>query len=171
MVFQLAETVEKHLAVHFSGTQQSGSIFNPALFAGPKDVLTYLEKHSPQRIIKQRNNRLVYEFELAAPQVAGHEGIGLKESLPSDSIELQKRNGFWVEVGMVDLLPETSFFCVVIQAIPEGFEVVTAFPGCYAPPIPYEGQSKDEYVAGKAFWDKNVLLKERKSAIGEPKLN
>ena len=122
-----------------------------------------LENHIPHRIIKQRNNRLVYEFELPAPQVAGHEGIGLKESLPPDSISNQERNGFWVEVGSVETLPETPFFCVVLQPIPNGFEVVTAFPGRYAPPFPYEGQPNEEYMAAKAFWDKNVLLKEKKS--------
>ena len=161
MVFQLAETAEKHLAVHFSGTQQSGSIFNPALFAGPEDVLTYLENHSPHRIIKQRNNRLVYEFELPAPQVAGHEGIGLRQNIPLDAISWQDRNGFQVEVAKVESLPETPFFCVVLQPMPNGFEVITAFPGRYAPSFPYEGQEPDEYESSRDFWSKHILLKER----------
>ena len=85
----------------------------------------------------------------------------MKETLPPDSISLQERNGFWVEIGIVEALPETPFFCVVLNPIPAGFEIVTAFPGRYAPSFPYEGQEPDEYASSLEFWSKYVLLKRR----------
>ncbi len=161
MGFQFAESAEKHLAVHFSGPEKSGSIFNPGFLAGPKDLLAFLETNQPQKIIRQKNQRVVFQFELAPPQVAGLEGIGLKGSLSPESITLQERNGFLVEIGMVETLPETPFFCVVLNPIPAGFEIVTAFPGRYAPSFPYEGQEPDENAASREFWNKYVLLKEK----------
>lgn len=164
MVFQLAESAEKHLAVHFSGPEKSGSTFYPSFLAGPKDLLAFLESNQPQEIIHQKNQRVVFQFELPAPQVAGLEGIGLKETLPPDSISLQERNSFLVEIGIVEVLPETPFFCVVLNPIPAGFEVVTAFPGRYAPSFPYEGQEPDEYASSQEFWSKYVLLRKNESA-------
>jgi len=161
LVFQLAESAEKHLAVHFSGPEKSGSTFNPSFVAGPKDLLAFLETNQPQKIFHQKNQRVVFQFELAPSQVAGLEGIGLKENLPPDSIGIQERNGFLVEIGMVEALPETPFFCVVLNPIPAGFEIVTAFPGRYAPPFPYKGQEPDENESSREFWSKYVLLKSR----------
>ncbi len=158
MVFQLAESAEKHLAVHFSGTEKSGSIFNPDFLAGPKDLLAFLESNQPQKIINQKNQRIVFQFELPTPQVAGLEGIGLKETIPPDSISLKERNGFWVEVATMESLPKTPFFCVVLLPTPNGFEVITAFPGRYAPPFPYEGQNPEENESSWEFWSKNVIL-------------
>jgi hypothetical protein len=66
-----------------------------------------------------------------------------------------------MEVGMVDILPDTQLFCVIADETPEGLSIITAFPGGYARPFAQKSQPKDEYELNKKFWEEHVLLKRK----------
>ena len=64
-----------------------------------------------------------------------------------------------VDVALVSALKVTNTFCVVIEKDGADLDIITAFPGPYAPSFPYEGQNKADHQLSEIFWNTHVLLR------------
>jgi hypothetical protein len=64
-----------------------------------------------------------------------------------------------VEVALVSEIQVTNKFCVVIEKVENDLNIITAFPGPYAPSFPYEGQIKADHQLSEIFWNTHVLLR------------
>jgi hypothetical protein len=58
-------------------------------------------------------------------------------------------------------LPQTKLVNVVFKHCLNGMDLITVFPGTYAPAFPDASMSKDNLQIALEFWDEHILLKKR----------
>jgi len=148
-----------YLNIHFTNSKDGGSIFYKAVFASPIELLSYINMNSPSEIIFQLNGRETHVFNCEHLGYIGKTGIASRKEVDINSIIKESRNGFMVEVALVSELQVTNKFCVVIEKVGADMNIITAFPGPYAPSFPYEGQNKADHQLSEIFWNTHVLLR------------
>jgi hypothetical protein len=148
-----------HLNIHFTNSKDGGSIFYKAVFASPIELLSYINMNSPSEIIFQLNGRETHVFNCEHLGYIGKTGIASRKEVDINSIIKESRNGFMVEVALVSEIQVTNKFCVVIEKVENDLNIITAFPGPYAPSFPYEGQIKADHQLSEIFWNTHVLLR------------
>ena len=159
--FYLSDSHRMHVLRHFHNSEIAGSHFYTSVFKNPEELLSFINKTEPIRTIPQNKNRKAYCFCTSDGQPVGTSGIALRSDLSPEQIVFEAREGFDMEIGTVDKLPETSEFCVVADSTSEGWEIITAFPGKYAPPFPQKHQDQIEYELSASFWKQHILLKKK----------
>ncbi len=93
-------------------------------------------------------------------------GCGTNAVIPFDSLTIQqqkniflKRNrGFLVQHLLVNELPSTPHFMIILKPLKRGLKLITAFPGEHAMPMPHHGMKPALYKACKEFWEQHVIL-------------
>lgn len=148
-----------HLARHFAGSDVPGSHFDQSVFRSMNDLLNYINSYEPYDVIGQSATKKAYLFRHHEGIEVGTCGIALRNTIPSSDIIRENRDGFQLEIGMVKELPKTNEFCVIATETNQGKSVVTAFPGIYAPPFPAAGQTREEYLRNKIFWNEFILMR------------
>jgi hypothetical protein len=148
-----------HVQLHFTPSANSGSCFNSKVFINYSDVINYINKTIPFEKHKQSNGREVHVFRLLDNVIAGFQGIATLSELGNVKIETENRNGFEVRFVKVEEFKETSLFCVIVENHQSNYNIVTMFPGCYAPPFPYNELNNEEFAFAVKFWESHVLLK------------
>ena len=103
----------------------------------------------------------MFSFCLHDGRMAGKLGLVKRAQIPNEDIILLSREGFTIEVGLVDELPETPKFCVIADQTLDGLSVVTAFPGSYARPFAQKSQPNDQFILNQQFWEQHVLIKKK----------
>lgn len=147
-----------HLNIHFVDSHDGGSIFYKEVFASPIELLNYINNNNPSDIITQLNGRETHVFNCEHGDI-GNTGIANKKEVDFNSIIKENRNGYMVEMALVSELQVTNKFCVVIEKVGVDFDIITAFPGPYAPSFPYNGQNESDYQLSEIFWNTHVLLR------------
>jgi hypothetical protein len=57
---------------------------------------------------------------------------------------------------------ETNQINCILRQADEQFEVITIFPGVYAPPFPdFKNQNQKEYAESKAFWSTHAIINKK----------
>ncbi len=158
-MYRLSKERLAHLNIHFVDSQDGGSIFYKDIFASPIELLNYINRNHPSEIIFQLNGRETHVFNCENIGHIGNSGIASRKGVDSNSIVKESRNGFMVEVVLVSELQVTNTFCVVIEKEGVDLNIITAFPGPYAPSFPYNGQNESDYQLSEIFWNKHVLLR------------
>ena len=158
-MYKLSKERQAHLNIHFVDSQDGGSIFYKDVFASPIELLNYINSNNPSEIIFQLNGRETHVFNCEHLGYIGNTGIASRKEVDSNSIVKENRNGFMVEVALVSELQVTNTFCVVIEKEGVDLNIITAFPGPYAPSFPYNGQNESDYQLSVIFWNKHVLLR------------
>lgn len=148
-----------HLNIHFTNSKDGGSIFYKDVFASPIELLNYINNNNSSEIIIQLNGRETHVFNCEHLGYVGKTGIASRKEVDINSIIKESRNGFMVEVALVSELQVTNKFCVVIEKVEDDLNIITAFPGPYAPSFPYKDQNKADYKLSKIFWNTHVLLR------------
>jgi hypothetical protein len=148
-----------HLNIHFTNSKDVGSIFYKDVFASPFELLSYINNNNSSEIIIQLNGRETHVFNCEHLGYVGKTGIASRKEVDINSIIKESRNGFMVEVALVSELQVTNKFCVVIEKVEDDLNIITAFPGPYAPSFPYEGQIKADHQLSEIFWNTHVLLR------------
>lgn len=161
--FFLSESARKHVARHFGKVGLAGSHFLPQTFSNPEQLLLYVIEHDPREVIAQSECKAAFCYRLDGGRLAGTSGLGLRKTLAEKDIIREVREGYTLEVGIVEELPLTSDFCIIAQQSPEGLNIITAFPGGYARPFAQKGQPAEEYALNKRFWEEHVLLKQKQA--------
>ena len=157
--FYMGEAQRAHVARHFSKADLAGSHFFASSMKSPEELLVFINSNPPVEVIAQSKTRFAFRFQSNDNRAIGTCGLALRSSLSDDQIKPQVRDGFTIDIGFVDELPETNQFCVIADETPEGFSVITAFPGGYARPFARKDQPANEYAINKQFWEQHVLLK------------
>lgn len=158
-MYKLSKERLAHLNTHFVNSQKGGSIFYNDVFVNPIDLLNYLNSNDPSEIIFQLNGRETHVFNCEHIGDVGNTGIANKKEVDLNAIIKENRNGFMVEVALVSILQATHTFCVVIENMGLDLNIITAFPGPYAPSFPYNGQNESDYKLSEIFWNNHVLLR------------
>jgi hypothetical protein len=159
--FHIKETRRTHLLRHMHSNELAGSHFYPHVFGAPQALIDYINSHEPLKVIQQRNKRFAFCFAALDGNPVGTAGLAKRKDLNPSHIEPHVREGFTIEVGIVDTLPETNLFCVIADETPDGLSIITAFPGEFARPFAQKSQTKVEYELNMAFWEEHVLLMKR----------
>jgi hypothetical protein len=136
-----------------------GSVFYSHVFGDPESLLNYINTHDPIDVLQQRDKRFAFCFAALDGRPVGIAGLAKRNELQPSQIERQVRDGLTIEVGLVELLPETHLFCIIADMTSEGLSIITAFPGGYARPFAQKSQPREEYELNKKFWEEHVLLK------------
>jgi hypothetical protein len=142
-------------------SELAGSHFYPHVFGDPEELIDYINVHEPLEVIQQRNKRFAFCFAELDGNPVGKAGLAQRKDLNPSHIERQVREGYTIEVGIVDTLPETHLFCVIADETPDGLSIITAFPGGFARPFAQKGQHAEEYALNRAFWEEHILLMKR----------
>ena len=158
-MIKLTEKAEKHLALHFGNSNAAGSVFFTNVFANPIELLNYINSCEPSETIVQSGNRAALIFHMA--DAVGNSGIVERSKLTTENIVLDTRNGFQVEVAELLELDLAFEFCVIVEKINGESFVITAFPGAYSLPFPYEGQEEEEFKKSKLFWQEYMLCRKK----------
>jgi hypothetical protein len=155
--YQLSQEAKSHLISHFSDALP-GSYFDIDVLPNPESVLAHLSDKTTNQIIVQANGTEVhmYNFDMEI----GFDGIEHLSKINSLDINKFERNGHEINYGLIKRrLPRTSHLCLVVKISNQSYEVLTMFPGKYAPPMPNLNQSTQFYLQCKDFWDKHILIK------------
>ena len=158
-LFYLKTSQREHVLRHFHAKDMAGSHFYSEVFVSPEGLLDYINSVEPIHTFQQSRTRNAYCFVNTSGQAVGTSGLAKSSDLDENCIIRQIRDGYTIEIGLVDLLPETHSFCVIADESPDGLSVITAFPGDYARPFALKSQPADEYELNKKFWEEHVLLK------------
>jgi hypothetical protein len=129
------------------------------VFKNPEELVKYINSRRPKQIIQQENQTQAHLFD--AGFVIGTSALSDLNTLNNPEIQLESRDGILTRFAWVDDLPETNQFCVIVEGNYSPFEIITLFPGEYAPPFPHANQSEKANNESKQFWEKYVLLKKR----------
>ena len=160
-LFYLTAYQREHVLRHFHSNDMAGSHFYTEVFASPEGLIACINSVEPEETIRQSKTRFAFCFAHFNGQAVGTSGLAKRSDLRKDQITRVVREGYTIEVGIVDQLPETCNFCVIADDLPEGLSIITAFPGGYARPFAQKGQPREEYELNKKFWEEHVLLKQK----------
>jgi hypothetical protein len=159
MFYSVSETARAHLKTHFGLSEKCGSMFNPVVFPDVNSLLSSLIQMTPVRIIKQSNNREAHEYSFPGLDFTGFNGVGLRRDFPNAAIQTEIRNGFETEFIEVDSIIQTRFVTVIAEPKDTNFDIITVYPGKYAPAFPYAGMGKEEQLIAEKFWKDHILLR------------
>jgi hypothetical protein len=162
-LFYLSVAQREHVARHFLQTDLAGSHFYTDVIASPEALLLIINDILPEQVISQSKARSAFSFTSKDGLPIGTCGLAFRRDLREEQITRQVREGYTIEIGFVDRLPETNQFCVIADETTEGLSIITAFPGGYARPFAQKGQPPEEYALNKLFWEEHVLLKQKQS--------
>lgn len=137
----------------------AGSVFFKHVFESPDDLLGYINACEPTEIFHQGNNRRALVFHTA--EAVGTSGLIKRKEVSSENIILESRNGFEVEVALLNELSLAYEFCAIVESIEKVERLISAFPGGYSLSFPYEGQDPLEYEQSKLFWREHVLCRKK----------
>jgi len=149
----------RHSAIHFGKPEKAGSYFFTSVFQNVEELLTVLEKRDPFSVIVQSSGREAHTYDLTDIGDCGTVGLGLKCEFTDRKIKMENRNGIDVQYIEVDQLHPTSLLTVICFKEEQKYQLITAFPGDYAPAFPHDKMDSDELSWSMAFWDKHILFK------------
>jgi len=150
-----------HLERHFGQGMVAGSYFLNETFPTPHDLLLFLHSATPVSLVEQTPGTSMFTYILTDGRMAGTVGIAKKNTIRESNLRDDIRDGFTIQVGIIEELTFTSDFCIVARKTSQGYSIITAFPGSNARPFPRKGQPPEEYNINKQFWQEHVLLKKR----------
>jgi predicted nucleic acid-binding protein len=156
-MIKLSVKSEKHLALHFGDSKSAGSFFFTEVFANPSELLQYINGCEPSETIAQTGDREALIFHMA--EAVGNSGIILRSQVLPENIIVENRNGFQMEVAVLQELQLAYEFCVIVEKINGESVIITAFPGAYSLSFPYEGQEKEEFEKSTLFWQEYILCR------------
>lgn len=153
----LRENRRRHVFRHFDDAS-IGSSFNREVFPHVNALLAYANSTKPVEIVKQTKNRFLYLFCHQESNNVGNIGVGKKSEIGKEKIVKRLRDGYLIEVGLVEEFETTPYFSVVVEKQKEKLVLVTTYPGKPSEPFPYSGQTAEERAQSVAFWRDRVLL-------------
>jgi len=134
----------------------TGSKFDASHVLNPEQLLQLIEKGTLVKEVKQPNGNTARSVEFEMP--IGTEGIVALDELSHDEkkhIKEAMRNGLHLKAVRLSELKKTNRLTYVVNG---QNEIVTAFPGRYAPPLPFPEMPFDEKKNATEFWLNHVFV-------------
>ncbi len=158
MKYCISDHALQHVNKHFNvNGKLDGSKFNLELFSTPSELITFCNSNQPYEMLMQENGREAHIFKLI-DSIVGKCAIDLKQNYSEKSIYLEDIDGYVIQCVKSDILPNTNQFCLIVQPNKEKYDIITMYPGEYAPPLPNSKFSKEFNEFCIVFWESNVLL-------------
>ncbi|MFN5620481.1 MAG: hypothetical protein ACK478_04195 [Flavobacteriales bacterium] len=157
--FYLTPIGRQHLAQHFGNGMRAGSYFLQETFQTPEDLIVFLNNVAPDNVFEQTPVTTVFTYTLTDGRMAGTVGIAKRDSVGSENITTEVRDGLVIEVAKLDELALTPEFSIVARRTNQGHSIITGFPGSPARPFARKRQPAPEYALNKLFWEEHILLK------------
>ncbi len=131
-----------------------------------KELLEKVLQHPYQKTTGINGNHII---ESGLPKTEYPNGIGTKAVVTLDEITkdqhaqifYEKNRGFPLAHLLVDNLPITNHFTLILKSIPEGYAFITAFSGESAMPIPDYKMTNAQFEACKKYWELHLFLKKK----------
>ena len=159
MKYLLSDRAKKHVEGHFAQNAKSGSIFRPDFFPTIESLLNFMVDIEPIREIVQSENSVAHLYEIDGLEYVGWEGVGKLLDYPKLKVQEENRNGYMTRFIEIPELPRTKFVNVVFKHCLNDMELITVFPGMYAPAFPNATMLKDDFLIASEFWNAHILLK------------
>ena len=159
MKYLLSDRAKKHVEGHFAQNAKSGSIFRPDYFPTIESLLNFMVDIEPIREIIQSEYSVAHLYEIDALEYVGWEGVGKLSDYPKVEVQEENRNGYMTRFIEIEELPQTKLVNVVFKHCLIGMELITVFPGMYAPAFPNATMLKDDFLIASEFWNAHILLK------------
>jgi hypothetical protein len=160
--YLLTDRAKKHVEGHFAQNAKSGSIFRQDYFPTIESLLIYILDLEPIREIIQSEYSVAHLYKINALEYVGWEGVGKMSDYPKAKVQEENRNGYMTRFMEIEDLPQTKFVNIVFKYGLNGMidmEMITVFPGMYAPAFPSTSMTKDDFQIASEFWDEHILLK------------
>jgi len=135
--------------------RQIGSKFYPEFTKGPFELVSLLNTINPTAVFEQNNERIVSIFKFESP--IGHNGIISLEDIGEENqneVYTKQRNGIDVKVWRTSLKNDTNQLVLIRKEK----NVITCFPGIYAPPLPTLKMTQSELKMAEDFWIEHVFI-------------
>lgn len=159
MKYDISPQARQHVSNHFGKQEKAGSYFYPEVFSNVDELLQLIENRDPLDIVLQSSGSEAHIYDLTDIGECGGLGLGFKAEYPNRFVFTESRNDFIVSYAKVDELPATSMVTVICSRVADAFQIITVFPGGYAPAFPHDGMAPEDLSRAMAFWDKHILLK------------
>ena len=134
-----------------------GSKFFSNFCQSPRELYDKITDRVPSKIIHQENGNVVYCYTFE--ENIGYDSIIAISELSSNeqnTIVLEKRNHYEVKVIRKNKRNATKQLNVVFRK--NSNEIITMFPGIYAPPLPSEVMNIEELLRATEFWEHYVFI-------------
>lgn len=135
-----------------------GSKFKSKFSDNPFDLITKLKQHTPIEIIIQNNGNKAVIYKLPFAGGLGTCNIVYIKDIPkNERLHIFKldRTGFEIKVIKRNFLDITNQIVVIVN---NESEVITAFPGLYAPSFPNQLKDSDDIENSLKFWEDHVFI-------------
>ena len=158
MKYRISEASLQHVSKHFNENGKlDGSTFNQEVFASPKELIAYCNVNQPFEILRQENGREAHLFKLIDSNV-GKCAIDLKQNYSENSIYLEDKDGYQIQCVKSSSIPDTNQFCLIVHSHEGKYDIITMYPGEYAPPLPNSKFTTEFNEYCNDFWKSKVLL-------------
>ena len=136
----------------------SGSKFNYQFCKNPFELIEKIQRFQPLHFFKQENGNEVYIFVIESNFIGVDNLIPLADLTLTEhsKIKYELRNGFEIGTFATKKMNPTKGCVLVLKS--DSNEVVTIFPGIYAPPFPISIVNKDLKVKAEYFWANHLFL-------------
>lgn len=161
MKYLLTNRAKKHVEGHFNQSNVAGSIFRPDYFPAVESVLNFLVDIEPICEIMQSGDSIVHCYKIDVLEYVGWGGVGKMTDFPEAKVQEENRNGYMTRFIEIGELPATKYVNIVFKHGLNCMEMITIFPGMYAPAFPKASMSKDDFLIASKFWDEHILLKKQ----------
>ncbi len=155
--FRNVESVSERL-------RKNVSKFNPGFADNPFTVLDQISNTGQYQVSFFRESRYKLELQLSFNPHDFPGGIGLSMLLPLKHLNSIQQNSVFKENGLQYCKDgpapvKTWDLNLVLRKNGEQPEIITFFPGTFAPPVPDQAfQDPDQYNESLEFWGQHVIL-------------
>ena len=136
-----------------------GSKFFNTFCSNPFQLSKIINNSNPVESIKQSNGNCIFIYSFHESGGIGTDNlINLNNLLPIEqsNLRLEIRNGFLIKIVQKASFVKTNQLVVV--ASKENNEIITAFPGQYAPPFPIHLSETKSKIASERFWGDHAFI-------------
>ncbi len=136
-----------------------GSKFLKKFAQSPFEIYLEIIDRVPSKIIHQENGNVVYSY-LFEDFIGIDSLIHVENLSPKEQTNIQKeiRNGFEVQTISSKKANKTKQLNVVFSK--SNNEIITIFPGIYAPPFPKDEMDQELKNSSTSFWNNYVMNKD-----------
>lgn len=136
-----------------------GSKFFNTFCSNPFQLSKIINNSNPVESIKQSNGNSIFIYSFDKSGGIGNDNvINLNSLLPLElnNLKLETRNNFKIKIVQKASFVKTNQLVVV--ASKENNEIITAFPGQYAPPFPIHLTDTKSKIASERFWEEHAFI-------------
>ena len=133
-----------------------GSKFYASFCENPFELIERIALCSPFEVIQQSNANQAFRYKIPFDGGIGTNTIiNIKTIQHADKIKKVIRNGFEVNIIERNFFDSTNELVLICNSLNE---VITIFPGMYAPAFPTQLVDKNEVEAARLFWEHHAFI-------------